>query len=75
MAYGYTELDYKFSEMVRYNLLSREEALEKLITQTNTIISNIPYLRDELTTWYMPTEIIEKFDIMCANFKHTLHCA
>ena len=46
MAYGYTELDYKFSEMVRYNLLSREEALEKLITQTNTIISNIPYLRD-----------------------------
>lgn len=75
MAYGYTELDYKFSEMVRYNLLSREEALKKLITQTNTIISNIPYLSDELTTWYMPTEIIEKFDIMCANFKHTLHCA
>lgn len=75
MAYGYTELDYKFSEMVRYNLLSRDMALKTLRDQTNAIVTSIPILRENLIKWNMSQKTIEKFDDMCTLFMQSLHCA
>lgn len=75
MAYGYTELDYKFSEMVRYGLITRDIALKNLREQTNAIISNIPSLRESLINWHMSQKTISQFDIMCLTFMQSLHCA
>ena len=75
MAYGYTELDYKFSEMVRYGLISHDVALKKLQEQTDTIIANIPTLRESLINWQMSSKTIEQFDFMCQTFMQSWDCA
>lgn len=75
LAYGYTELDYKFSEMVRYGLINRDTSLKILQKQTLSIMSSVPELRDKLIEWYMPQKTINQFDYICSTLKYPTYCA
>lgn len=75
LAYGYSELDYKYSEMVRYQLLDRTSALNMLTEQTNLIVSKIPILRTKLVDWGFPITSIKKFDHLCSSLNTSTHCA
>lgn len=65
ISYGYTELDYKYSEMVRYQLLSREAAID-LLNKGNIRIKHSYFkLRGFLQTVNYDEKTIQKFDQMC----------
>lgn len=70
LAYGYTELDYKYSEMVRYGLLTRDDAIRQLNLQIENMIFNVPQLRRQLIEWNVDPETIEEFDQLCVPLSY-----
>ena len=46
---GYTELDFKLAAMVRYGLITREEALEAARRQAQSIMYSFPAMKSRLT--------------------------
>ncbi len=65
ISYGYTELDYKYSEMVRYQLLSREASIHLLNDGNVKIMKNYLILREFLQKVMCDENTIQKFDQLC----------
>jgi len=60
--YGYSELDFKYSEMVRYGLISREKSMQTIETQNAKILSDYDRLLKFLHDMNSEKEIIELFE-------------
>jgi len=64
-AYGYSELDYKYSEMVRYGLLSREDAIAIVKRQNNELINNKEKLEIQMLEFGFDEQLINQFQEIC----------
>ncbi|MFR1295502.1 MAG: hypothetical protein ACLSBH_08770 [Coprobacillus cateniformis] len=61
---GYTENEFKLSQMIRYNLISRDDALKEIYHYRNKMknsLKTILQLLDELHLSYLNDEFIQFF--------------
>lgn len=65
LEYGYSEMDYKTSEMVRYGLLNREEAIAIIEKENDHIMKSGDDLKQKLIKYGCSKETVRKFEKFC----------
>lgn len=71
-SYGYNELDFKYSTLVRYGMLSRDESINLLKAQHSVTYSKIKMLEKQLVDFGFDNEGINSFQYICRLFEMRL---
>lgn len=73
LEYGYSELDYKISEMVRYGLLDRDKSIKELEEGNNGILMGYERLKNKLIEFEFDNETIKAFENIYHEKKESLY--